>query len=50
VGLADAVSRLAGDSALRERLVDAGRETAGRFTQQAFVERIERELVALNGR
>ncbi len=49
-GLADAVSRIAGDRPLRERLVDAGRETAARFTQRAFVERIERELLALTGR
>ena len=34
--LADAVSRLSGDSALRARLRDGGRQTARRYTEGAF--------------
>jgi glycosyltransferase involved in cell wall biosynthesis len=44
--LAAAVRRLADSADLRARLVAGGRETAGRFTEQAFNDLIERELRA----
>jgi glycosyltransferase involved in cell wall biosynthesis len=43
-GLARALRRLAERAELRAALVAAGRRTAARFSQQAFHERIEREL------
>ncbi len=43
-GLADAVTRLAGDQPLRAALVRGGTATAGRLTQRAFVEAITGEL------
>src|SRR4051794_13753030 len=44
--LAAAVRRLGGDPALRARLVAGGRETAARFTEDAFVERILEAIAA----
>ena len=44
--LAAAVTRLAGDAGLRERLREAGRETAAPFTEAAYNEAIEAALAA----
>ena len=43
--LAAAVRELAGDAELRGRLVQAGYETAARFSERAFNEQIERAVV-----
>jgi glycosyltransferase involved in cell wall biosynthesis len=43
-GLAAAVKRLAADDALRERLRSGGFETASRFGERSFNERVERAL------
>jgi glycogen(starch) synthase len=43
--LADAVSLLASDTALRERLLQGGRETAARYTLERFAEDTVREIV-----
>jgi glycosyltransferase involved in cell wall biosynthesis len=45
--LAAAVARLAGDPALRARLVAGGRETAARFTEAALASRLVAEVQAL---
>lgn len=44
-GLADAIRRLAEDARLRERLRDAGRQTAARFTLEQFAERTVQEIL-----
>jgi glycosyltransferase involved in cell wall biosynthesis len=44
--LAAAVRRLAGDAALRERIVAGGRATAARFSQPAFEAAVVAELEA----
>lgn len=43
-GLANALTRLAGDQQLRDRQVGAGRETAVRFCARGFHENLEAEL------
>ena len=48
--VADAVRRLAGDPALRERLRAGGLETAARFTAAAYDDAILRETEALTGK
>jgi glycosyltransferase involved in cell wall biosynthesis len=50
VALADAVRRLAGDPALRERLLRGGLETAPLHTEDVFNEAVLRELEAAAGR
>jgi glycosyltransferase involved in cell wall biosynthesis len=45
-GLAHAVQRLAEDGALRDRLLEAGRRTAGRYTLERFAQDTVREIVA----
>jgi glycosyltransferase involved in cell wall biosynthesis len=45
-GLASAVQRLAGDPALRDRLVRAGRETAKAFTEDRTIRELERRHLA----
>jgi glycosyltransferase involved in cell wall biosynthesis len=47
--LAAAVRRLGDDDLLRSRLVEAGRETATRFTEEAFNRRVEDELLLALG-
>ena len=47
--LAAAVRRLAGDPALRERLVEAGSATAARFPESAFNDSVLRALEAVRG-
>jgi glycosyltransferase involved in cell wall biosynthesis len=44
-GLADAVSRLAAQEPLRERLLEGGRETANRFTVERFADEAVGEIV-----
>lgn len=44
--LAGAVRRLAGDAALRERLIAGGRETAARYTEARFVDSVITALAA----
>lgn len=47
--LAEAIRRLAGDEAVRERLVQGGRQTAARFTLERFADETVREIVAAAG-
>lgn len=47
--LAQALVRLESDLELRARLISAGIDTAGRFTEQRFYEAVERELEQVAG-
>jgi glycosyltransferase involved in cell wall biosynthesis len=48
--LAAAITRLSGDDALRERLLEAGRQTAGRYTLERFAEDTVRQIAAAAAR
>jgi glycogen(starch) synthase len=49
VGLSQAITRLAADEPLRDRLLESGRETAARFTIERFAEETVQEIVSAAG-